>query len=87
MIFYYSLFIMNIVSFFMCYNDKRRAIKHKKRISEKMLLTVSLCGGPFGFYVAMYVFRHKTRHLRFLILEPLFMMLWIVIILIERGML
>ncbi len=87
MIFYYILFIMNIVSFGMCYNDKKRAIKHKRRISEKTLLLISLCGGAFGFFIAMYLFHHKTKHIKFVVLEPVFMVIWIVMILIERGVL
>lgn len=83
--FYYSLFIINLISLGMCYNDKKRAIKHKWRIQENVLLGISLLGGAFGFWLGMHLFHHKTKHLKFLILEPLFMIAWIVIILIERG--
>lgn len=87
MLFYYSLFIMNLISFGMCYNDKKRAIKHKRRISEKTLLLISLCGGAFCFMIGMYQFHHKTKHIKFLILEPIFIILWFLIILVERGIL
>jgi uncharacterized membrane protein YsdA (DUF1294 family) len=83
--FYYSLFIMNLISFGMCYNDKKRAIKHKYRIPESVLLGISIMGGAFGFWWAMYLFHHKTGHLKFLIIEPLCIVLWIVFILLERG--
>ena len=83
--FYYSLFIMNLISFGMCYNDKKRAIKHKRRIPERVLLGVSIMGGTFGFWIAMYIFHHKTKHLKFVLLEPLFMVVWIVLILLERS--
>lgn len=87
MLFYYNLFIMNMISFWMCYNDKKRAIKHKRRISEKTLLLISSCGGAFGFMIAMYQFHHKTKHIKFLILEPIFIILWLIIIFVERGIL
>lgn len=83
--FYYILFIINLISFVMCYNDKKRAIKHKRRIPERALIGISLMGGTFGFWTSMYLFHHKTKHLKFVILEPIFMMIWIVLILLERG--
>lgn len=76
---------MNLISFLMCYNDKYRAIHHMRRIPEKVLICVSFFGGAFGFWIAMYLFHHKTRHLKFVLLEPAFMTMWILLILIERG--
>jgi len=69
----------------MCYNDKKRAIKNKRRIPERILIGISIMGGAFGFWIAMYLFHHKTKHLKFIVLEPLLMILWIVLILLERG--
>lgn len=83
--FYYSLFIINLISFGMCYNDKKRAVQHKYRIPENILLGISIIGGAFGFWLAMHLFHHKTKHLKFLILEPLCIVLWIALILTERG--
>lgn len=79
--------LVNLISFGMCYNDKKRAIKHQRRISEKTLLFVSFLGGAFGFFIAMHIFHHKTKHLKFILLEPFFMMMWTIILLIERGIL
>jgi len=84
-VFYYSLVIINLVSIGMCYNDKKRAIKNKRRIPERILIGISIMGGAFGFWIAMYLFHHKTKHLKFIVLEPLLMILWIVLILLERG--
>lgn len=44
--------------------DKYKAQKQKNRISEKMLLTMTAIG-PFGAYMGMHVFRHKTKKLYF----------------------
>lgn len=41
--------------------DKRKAVLHRYRIPESVLLSVALCGGSFGCYAAMRSFRHKTR--------------------------
>ncbi len=45
--------------------DKVAARSGGWRISEKTLLTLSVFGGCFGAIVAMLVFRHKTRKLKF----------------------
>ena len=39
------LLLMNIVGLYVMYSDKRRAIKHRFRIPERMLFIVSLLGG------------------------------------------
>ena len=41
--------------------DKRRAIKDRPRISERMLHATSLVGGWPGAYLAQQMFRHKTQ--------------------------
>ena len=45
--------------------DKKKAIKKKWRISEQTLLSVSFIGGSLGAYLAMILFRHKTKHFKF----------------------
>lgn len=85
MLFYYILFIINLISFSMCYNDKYRAIKQKRRIPERYLLGISFLGGAFGFWFAMYLFHHKTRHWKFVLLEPLLIIVWSYFIFLERG--
>lgn len=76
----YYLLSINLFAFFICYLDKKKAIKHKYRISENFLLLSALLGGAFGFYISMQLFRHKTKHLKFKLLVPIFMILWIYII-------
>lgn len=77
---YYLLFI-NIFSLCLYYIDKRKAIKRKYRFSEKFLITLSIIGGCYGSIIGMYLFRHKTKHLKFTILVPIFCILWLIIIL------
>jgi uncharacterized membrane protein YsdA (DUF1294 family) len=47
------------------YADKRRAIKKEWRISENTLLAYSMLGGSIGSLIGIYLFRHKTKHLKF----------------------
>ena len=59
----YILFI-NIFSFTLMLIDKK-GYKKKWRISEQTLLSVSFIGGSLGAYLAMILFRHKTKHFKF----------------------
>lgn len=55
------LILFSIITFFLYFSDKRKAIKGDWRIPEKVLLLSSFLGGAFGGYFAMLVFRHKTK--------------------------
>jgi len=79
---FYSLFgdifvpyivIINIIGFFTMLIDKRLAISGKRRISEKTLLIIAAIGGSLGSYAGMYLFRHKTKHKKFTVTVPVFM--------------
>ncbi|OGO83209.1 MAG: hypothetical protein A2Y18_07895 [Clostridiales bacterium GWD2_32_19] len=59
----------------MMFMDKRFSIKKHSRISENALFTTALIGGSIGVYTGMFVFRHKTKHLTFLIFIPVLMLL------------
>lgn len=74
------LITINIVSYFLCWYDKLSAIKHKYRLSEKFLFGISAAGGAFGFYAAMYIFRHKTKHKHFVTGIPLLGIVWLITI-------
>lgn len=75
------LIIINIISFFLYYIDKRASIKHKYRIPEKILLLASMIGGCFGSLFSMMSFHHKTKHIKFMLLVPILCLLWLLIIL------
>lgn len=63
---------INIISLILCAYDKINAIKHKQRISEKNLLTVSAIGGSLGMIIAMNIFHHKTKKIKFKIIYVFF---------------
>ena len=56
----YLLFI-NVVTFALYGIDKWKAIHNKWRIREATLLITALIGGSLGAFIAMHVFRHKTK--------------------------
>ena len=71
------LVLINLMSFIMFGIDKYKAKKRKWRIPEMSLLMSSALGGGLGGFIGMKLFRHKTRHIRFTVLVPLFLILWI----------
>lgn len=73
------LAVFNIVTFAVYGYDKKCAIKNKRRISEKQLIVMGLCFGGIGAFLGMQIFRHKTKHIKFQILIPLFMVVQIVV--------
>ena len=54
--------VMSIAAYTAYGRDKRLAREHKRRISEKTLLSLSFFGGAAGALAAMQLFRHKTKH-------------------------
>ena len=73
------LIIVNILAFFLCFIDKRKAIKQKYRISEDTLLFISLIGGCFGLVLSMNIYHHKTKKLKFKLVY-LLCIIWFLII-------
>jgi len=70
-IFIAVIIIMNITAFSMYGIDKSKAKKGKWRISESALITVAFLMGGIGAFAGMQVFRHKTKHMKFVVLVPL----------------
>ncbi len=64
-------FIMiNLLTFFAMWLDKRKAKYAKWRIKESTLFFLVLLGGGIGGIAGMYIFRHKTQKPRFVIGFP-----------------
>lgn len=64
------LILINIAGFCAMGLDKRKAKKQKWRIPEARLFLLAIIGGSLGSWAGMYVFRHKTKHWRFVIGMP-----------------
>ena len=73
------LAIVNLIAFVMYYADKQKAKKHAWRTPEATLIGVAAIGGALGAYAGMKVFRHKTKHIKFIVCVPLCLILWCVI--------
>ena len=64
------LLIINVLGFFAMGIDKYKAKKGYWRISEGTLIILTLLGGGIGTISGMYMFRHKTKKMKFTIGLP-----------------
>ena len=71
--------VHNFVTIIVYGLDKRYAIKQTTRIPEKTLMGLAFWFGGPGAFLGMQFFRHKTKHLQFQILVPVFMGLQLII--------
>lgn len=71
---------INLFCFLLFGIDKFKAKRDFWRIPEWVLLTCALVGGSVGALAGMFLFRHKTKHLKFTILVPLFFILHLVLL-------
>ena len=69
-VFQFYLLIINAAGFILMLVDKIKAIDHRWRIPERTLLGVALIGGSLGVAVGMFLFRHKTLHIKFALGVP-----------------
>ncbi|MBQ6024842.1 MAG: DUF1294 domain-containing protein [Lachnospiraceae bacterium] len=83
------LAVMNIVGIAVMGIDKSKAKRGAWRIKEATLFGVSIIGGSIGTLLGMYMFRHKTKHIYFVIGMPLILILHIAlaVFLFTKGIL
>ena len=74
------LAIINLITFGMYGWDKHKAIMHMRRIRNRTLLGLAVCGGSFGALLGMIVFRHKTKTWYYLMTVPAAMLVHIYLI-------
>ncbi len=72
--------LINIIGFLAMGIDKYKAKKGYWRIPEGTLLMLTLLGGGIGTFTGMYLFRHKTKKLKFTVGIPTILITEIIII-------
>ena len=82
------LLLVNTVAFAAYGIDKSKAQRDRWRIPESTLLLLAFFGGALGALLGMRAFHHKTKHWKFKILVPLFLILQLALAgwLICRGL-
>lgn len=74
------LFMMNIIGLMSMGFDKLFAKQGWNRVPESTLLLIALFGGCIGSWAGMYLFRHKTQHLKFVWGMPIIFILHLALI-------
>lgn len=69
------LTLINSIAFISMWLDKKKAMKHQYRISEKTLFTLAILGGALGSILGMQKFHHKTKHWYFKYGMPLILII------------
>lgn len=72
--------VINIIGFIVMGVDKFLAKKKAYRVPEATLFTFAMFGGSLGTTLAMFFFRHKTRHWYFLYGMPVILLIQVAII-------
>ena len=77
--FLYSFLVINLFSLILYGLDKYKAKKNQWRISELTLIIFAFIA-PFGAFIGMQLFKHKTQKWKFKLLIPLFILLQIALL-------
>ena len=77
---------INIIGFVLFGIDKRRAVRHAWRIKESTLFITAIIGGSVGCIIGMQVFRHKTKHMKFIVGMPMILIFQIAAVGIVMAM-
>lgn len=67
--FLFLLLLMSLITYALYGIDKYKSIKGQWRIKESTLLLSSMFFGALGGLIAMYQFRHKTKHRFFIFIN------------------
>ena len=77
--------VSNLITFILYGVDKRRAKRGQWRIPEKTLLSGTWLLGGVGAWMAMRMFRHKTKHIAFQISAPMGAVLSVALMLLASA--
>lgn len=72
--------VVSVFSIVITVYDKLAAKSSSRRIPEKTLLLTGFLGGACAMFLTMITIRHKTRHMKFMVLLPLMSALHIALI-------
>lgn len=74
------LTIINLIAFTVSGIDKYKARHKKRRIPERTLFLLGIIGGCPGLYISFFLFRHKTKHIKFMAGIPLIFILQVFVV-------
>ena len=69
--------VMNLIALAFYVADKKKAKKGAWRIPEATLIGLAWAFGSVGALIGMYVYRHKTKHIKFTVGIPVILVVQI----------
>lgn len=72
--------LISVISVMLTVYDKVASMAKKWRIPEKVLMLFGFFGGAVAMYITMQLIRHKTKHKKFMIGLPCFIVIHITLI-------
>lgn len=76
-VFVVFILIINIYGFVIMFSDKNKARKKQWRVPEAKLFSIAFLFGSLGILLGMAAFRHKTKHLKFVLGVPVILIVQI----------
>ena len=67
--------LISVIAIAVTAYDKSAAWKRAWRVPERVLVWIAALGGAFFMFLTMKVIHHKTRHAKFMIPLPLFILI------------
>lgn len=74
------LIIINMIGFLVMLIDKQKAKHGSWRIKEATIFLITLLGGGIGTIAGMYMFRHKTKKLKFTVGLPVILIIEVILV-------
>lgn len=74
-VFIIYIIIINIIGLFSMSHDKKLAQEKHWRVPEARLFTIAALFGSIGIWSGMYLFHHKTKHIKFVLGVPAILIL------------
>ncbi|WP_291637442.1 DUF1294 domain-containing protein [Clostridium sp.] len=72
---------INLYGIFVMYSDKNKSKKGRWRTKESTIFTIAFAFGALGIFIGMRLFRHKTKHNKFVIGIPLILIVQVFVFL------
>lgn len=80
----YLLYFASLFTFAFYGWDKHLSVYHCRRVPELVLLLFAFLFGAFGALCAMILFKHKTKHFKFIVCVPIFLFLQLALDIVVR---
>jgi len=81
---YIYLIVINLIGFITMYSDKKKSERRQWRVPEARLFGIAIILGSIGILSGMYVFHHKTKHMKFVLGIPIILIIQIMLVFLVK---